>query len=121
MSEEKLTYQEIKEREIKTTELYTDKSLRIYIKFHLMVKRIFTEKILWVMSWIPFSIIWGVFIWFGMFKLDFLTTFIFLISHMIFWKISGKSATQELIDDVVPELEMVIDVLIEIKEERLKK
>ena len=56
-----------------------------------------------------------------MFELDFLTTFIFLISHMIFWKISGKSATQELIDDVVPELDIVLDVLLEIQEERLKK
>jgi hypothetical protein len=40
---------------------------------------------------------------------------------MIYWVFAGKKSTQKLINDVVPELEMVIDVLIEIKEERLKK
>ncbi len=121
MSEKKLTYQEIKERELKVTEKYNDKNLDKYIRLLLFAKKIITEKILWVVSWIPFLIIWFLLYIIGLIKIDLSTIITFVISHMIYWVFSGKKATRKFIDDVVPELEMVIDVLIEIKEERLKK
>lgn len=121
MSEKKLTYHEIKERELKVTEKYSDKNIDKYIRLLLLAKKIITEKILWIVSWIPFLIIWFLFYIFGLIKIDLPTIITFVISHMIYWAFSGKKATQKFIDDVVPELEMVIDVLIEIKEERLKK
>ena len=86
----------------------------------LFAKKIITEKILWVVSWIPFLIIWFLLYIIGLIKIDLSTIITFVISHMIYWVFSGKKATRKFIDDVVPELEMVIDVLLEIKEERLK-
>jgi len=121
MGEKKLTYHEIKERELKVVEKYDDKDFDRYIKLLILAKKIFSEKILWVVSFIPFLIIWGVFYLLGAIKLDLPTIFTFVISHMIYWIFAGKKSTQKLINDVVPELEMVIDVIIEIKEERLKK
>jgi hypothetical protein len=121
MSEKKLTYHEIKERELKVTEKYNDKNIDKYIRLLLLAKKIITEKILWIVSWIPFLIIWGLLYLFGAFKLDLPIIITFFSSHMIYWVFSGKKATQKFIDDVVPELEMVIDAIKEIKEERLKK
>jgi hypothetical protein len=121
MSEKKLTYHEIKERELKVVENYDESDLDRYIKLLILAKKIFSEQVLWVFSWIPFLIIWFLFYIFNLIKIDLPTIITFVISHIIYWVISGKKSTQKFIDDVVPELEMVIDVLIEIKEERLKK
>lgn len=121
MSEENLTYQEIKDREYEITANYTDRSLRIYTKFHLIFKKIFTERILWGLSWFFFGLIWGVFIWVGLLNFDLFTIFMFVISHMMYWFFAGKKSTLKVIDDVVPELDMILDALVEIKEERLKK
>lgn len=121
MSEENITYQEIKERETKITENYTDRNLRIYTKFHLIFRKIFTEGVLWVFSWLIFGLIWGVFVWSGLLDLDLITIFMFVISHMAYWFFAGRKSTKELLDDISPELDMILDALVEIKEERLKK
>lgn len=121
MSEENLTYQEIKERETKITENYSDRHLRIYTKFFLIVRKIFTELVLWGISWLVFGLIWGVFVWSGLLDLDLITIFMFVISHMVYWFFVGRKSAKELVDDISPELDMILDALVEIKKERLTK
>ena len=111
-------YDEIKERELETTKDYDVKKIKRYIKMCKMVKLLLSENFFWVMSFIPFTIIPAIFIALGFFPLDMLTIFMFLIIHFLYWHFKARKDAQKIISDDLPELELVIEVLEDIKKER---
>jgi len=122
MGKKNITYQEVKEREYKVTQNYTEKDFDRYYKLLVLAKKyVFNVKTLWVLSMIPFFIFPGLFYWIGGLKFHLGDVVVYLIAHMLYWRFVGKKSTDELIDEVMPELNMVIDALDEIKVERLKK
>ena len=58
------------------------------------------------------------FILISFFPLDLLTAFMFVLSHFLYWTFKGKKSAKELIDDVGPELDLILKALGEIKEMR---
>lgn len=122
MSDDNLSYDEIKERERNVTKDYTEKQLMYYYKdLKFLNEVILTEVFLWCLSLIPFGVIWGLFILFGFFKFNLGTLVTFFISHLLYWFFSGKKSTMELLDDTQPELEVAIEVIEEIINERKNK
>ena len=112
------SYEEIKKEELLLTKNYSDKKLNRYIKVCKILKWFLNEKFLWILSIIPFSIIPGFFTLLGVFSLNTFTILIFLFGHLIYWNILGSKEANKLIDDSVPELELGIKVLEDIKEMR---
>lgn len=122
MSDVKLSYDEIKEREINGTKDYSDKQLINYFKAIKFIRNvILNETLLWCLTLIPFGIIWWLFILFGFFKFNLETLVTFFISHLIYWFFSGKKSTNELLDNTQPELDIVIEVVEEIIDKRKNK
>ena len=112
------SYEEIKKEELEGTSKYTDRQFNLYFKFFKGLRLIFTEGFFWFLSILTFLGIWSIFHWLGFFPIDFLTITMFVVSHFIYWILKGKKSTKELIDDVVPELELILKALGEIKEIR---
>ena len=112
------SYHEIKEEELNVTSKYTDKQFSIYFNFFKILRLFFTEGFLWCISILIFTGIWSVFYWLDFFPLDLLTAFMFVLSHFLYWVFKGKKSAKELIDDVVPELDLILKSLSEIKEMR---
>lgn len=122
MSDVKLSYDEIKEREINGTKDYSDKQLINYFKAIKFIRNvILNETLLWCLTLIPFGIIWWLFILFGFFKFNLGTLVTFFISHLIYWFFSGKKSTNELLENTQPELDIVIEVVEEIIDKRKNK
>lgn len=111
-------YEEIKEEELKLTSEYTDKQFNFYFKSFKILRSFFTETFLWCFSIFIFNGIWSVFYWLGLFPMDLLTAFMFVLSHFLYWVFKGEESAKELIDDVVPELDLILKALSEIKEIR---
>lgn len=112
------SYAEIKIEEIETTKDFTSKQMNRHIKFHKIIKLILSENFFWLISLIPFIIIPGIFITLGFFPLDILTVFMFSIIHFLYWYFKGRKEAQKIINEDLPELELVIEVLEDIKKER---
>ena len=109
---------EIKEKELITTEKFSTKQLDRYIWFCKFLKKMLTENFFWVISAIPFILFPSVFIWLGFFELNVMTIFLFTIVHFLFWFIKGRKEAIKVIDETLPELEITIDVLENIRKER---
>ena len=112
------SYEEIKEEELNVTNKYTDRQFSIYFNFFKILRSFFTEGFLWCISIMIFIGIWSVFYFLGFFPLDSLSAFMFVLSHFLYWVFKGKKSAKELIDDVVPELDLILKSLSEIKEMR---
>ena len=112
------SYEEIKEKELITTEKLSIKQLDRYIWFCKFLKKMLTENFFWIISAIPFFIIPSIFISIGFFELDTMTIFLFTIVHFLFWFIKGRKEAIKVIDETLPELEITIDVLEDIRKER---
>ena len=112
------SYEEIKKEELEGTSKYTDNQFNLYFKFLKVLRSLFTESFLWFASIIVFIGVWSVFHWLGFFPIDFLTITMFVVSHFIYWILKGKKSSIELIDDVAPELDLILKALGEIKEIR---
>ena len=113
------SYEEIKERELETTKEYDVKKISKYIRMCKIVKFFYSENSFWFVSFIPFTVIPGIFIALGLFPLDLPTIFMFLGIHFLYWHFKGRKEAIKLISDDLPELELVIEVLEDIKKERV--
>lgn len=112
------SYQEIKDEELENTKSYSDKKLSRYIKLCKFLAGIMNMRILWCLSIVPFVVINTIFVWIGLFSIDSSTLLFFLFAHLLYWKIYGERETIKFIEDELPELEIVIQVLEDIKKER---
>ena len=112
------SYEEIKEQELETTKDFTVKKMNRYIRFCKIIRSLHSENFFWLMSFIPFIAIPGIFIALGFFPLDLTTIFMFLVIHFLYWYFKGRKEVNKLISDDIPELELVIEVLEGIKKER---
>jgi hypothetical protein len=113
-----MNYHEIKEKELIATEKFTIKQLNRYIWFCKFIGKMLTENFFWLISAIPFIIFPSVFIWLGFFNLDVTTVFLFTTIHFLYWVIKGKKEAIKIIDETLPELEILIEVLKDIRNER---
>lgn len=111
-------YNEIKNEELIVTKNYSDKKLDRYIWNCKFLRKLFSENFFWIISCIPFIIIPGIFILVGFFKLDIITVFLFTIAHLLFWLLRGKKDAIKIISETLPELELTIEVLEDIRKER---
>ncbi len=112
------SYQEIREEELVITKDYSKKQLDRYIWSAKFFRKFLNEKFFWFLSILSMSLIWSVFIWLEFFKLDLSTIFIFVVSHFIYWFFRGRKDTIKLIDECLPELDLNIEVLEDIRTER---
>ena len=113
-----MNYHEIKEKELIATENFTSKQLNRYIWFCKFIGKMLTENFFWLISAIPFIIFPSVFIWLGFFNLDVTTVFLFTAIHFLYWVIKAKKEALKIIDETLPELEILIEVLEDIRKER---
>jgi hypothetical protein len=106
------TYNEIKQEEIKRTEKYTKSDFDKSIKMLEIVKTLFSEGVFFVISLIPFLI--------GIFILNevFLFAIILLFAHLIFYKKFAKGIYDEKIAPDKKSIDMVIQVLKDLKSEK---
>ena len=113
-----MNYHEIKEKELISTEKFSSKKLNRYIWLCKFLEKMLTENFFWVISAIPFFIIPSIFISIGFFELDPMTIFLFTIVHFLFWIIKGRKEALKVINETLPELEILIEVLKDIRNER---
>ena len=111
-------YNEIKNEELIVTKHYSDKKLDRYIWNCKFLRKLFSETFFWIISCIPFIIIPGIFILIGFLELDIITVFLFTLSHLLFWLLKGKKEAIKVISETLPELELTIEVLEDIRKER---
>jgi len=111
-------YNEIKNEELIVTKHYSDKKLDRYIWNCMFIRKYLNENFFWIISCIPFIIIPGIFILIGFLELDIITILLFIITHLIFWLLKGKKEAIKIISETLPELELTIEVLEDIKKER---
>jgi hypothetical protein len=111
-------YNEIKNKELIVTKHYSDKKLDKYIWNCKFLRKLFGETFFWIISCIPFIIIPGIFILIGFLELDIITVFLFTFSHLLFWLLKGKKEAIKVISETLPELELTIEVLEDIRKER---
>lgn len=105
-------YHDIKEEESEKTKKYSDKSLNRYIKSHRVLRGLYSELFFWIISLIPFAI-------FPLLIGPTLNVYlIYLVVHFFFWSLWGKKKYHEMCDKDVEELNLVIQVLEDIQQER---
>ena len=111
-------YEEIKEEELLVTKDYSDKKLNRYIRISKFVKCAYSEKFFWVVSVIPLFVIPFLFHISGALPLTPIIALIFVATHFLYWHFHGKKDVRKMIDDIMPEIDMTIKVLEEIRKER---
>jgi len=112
------SYHEVKEEELIVTKNYSNKKLDRYIWFCKVIRKMFTEEFFWAMSLIPYTIIPSVFVYLGFFKWDAVTIFLFVAIHFGYWFLKGRKNAKKFIDETLPELNLSIEVLEDIRKER---
>lgn len=111
-------YNEIKEEEILVTKKYSDKKLDRYIRLCRFVKRAHNEKLFWLVSIIPLIVIPSLFHFLGFLPITPMTALMFVLAHFLYWHFSGKKDVRKIIEEVMPEIDMTIKALEEIRKER---
>ena len=66
-------------------------------RFCKIIKSLHSENFFWLISFIPFIVIPGIFIALGLFPLDLTTIFMFLVIHFFYWYFKGRKDVAELI------------------------
>lgn len=112
------TYEEIKKEELETTKGYSDKKLDRYIRLYKLLDRILDIRVLWTISALVFLAIPLTVHLSGIVSFGPVEALIITIAHYFYWRYKGEKETKKLLDDTVPELEMTLQALHEIKEER---
>ena len=111
-------YEEIKKEELETTKGYSDKKLDRYIRLYKVLDKILDMRVLWTISALIFLAIPLTVHFLGIVSFGPVEALIITIAHYFYWKYKGEKETRKLLDDTVPELEMTLQALHEIKEER---
>ena len=112
------TYEEIKEETQQTLNGKDSRYIRRYLKLLKVLRSIFSEKVLWVISFIPWLIVPGIIHFAGFLGFTPIDGLFFLITHMLYWRFKGSKDTRELIDGNRPEIEMMIQAVEEIIESK---
>jgi hypothetical protein len=112
------TSEEIKKEELVRTKDFTKRQMNIYVRTIKLIRFFFLEKVLWFISIIPFIIIPSLAVYFGFFDFDIATIITILLTHLLYWKFYGKKETDILINESTPELDQLILILEEIRNER---
>ena len=112
------TYEEIKKEELETTKGYSDKRLDRYIRLYKVLDKILDVRVLWTISALVFLAIPLTVHLSGIASFGPVEALIITIAHYFYWRYKGEKETKKLLDDTVPELEMTLQALHEIKEER---
>ena len=110
--------EEIKEEELLTTKDFNDKKLRRYILLCKFIKRAYSEQLFWMVSIIPLFLIPFLFHISGVLPITPIIALIFVLVHFLYWRFSGRKDVRIMIDDIMPEIDMTIKALEEIREER---
>jgi hypothetical protein len=111
------TYNEIKEDVKKDLDGKSEKYIKRYLKLLIILRVIFSEKVLWIISIIPWLIVPCIIHFLGFLVITFNLALFFLIAHMLYWMFKGSKDTNKLIDESSPEIEMMIQVVKEIIDE----
>ncbi len=112
------SYQEIKEEELITTKNFSNKKLDRYIWLCKFLRKILNENFFWTASLVSYTIIPSIFVYLGFFKWEPVTIFLFVLVHFLYWAIKGKKDVRKFIEEDVPELDLSIEVLEDIRKER---
>ena len=105
-------YHQIKEKELETTKDYSNKKLDRYIRFHRILRGIYSEWFFWSISIMPFMI-------YPLLIDNTIGMWIFFtFSHMLFWYFKGEKMYHKDCDSDIEELELTIEVLEDIQKER---
>lgn len=112
------TYEEIKKEEAETTKGFSGKKLSRYIKLCKILSKILDYRVLWTISALFFLAIPLTAHLLGIVSFGPIDALVMTIAHFLYWKYKGEKEAQKLLDDTVPELEMTLQALHEIKEER---
>jgi hypothetical protein len=112
------TYDEIKEDVKKDLDGKSEKYIKRYLKLLKVLRSIFSEKVLWIISFIPWLIVPGIIHLAGFLGFTPIDGLFFLITHMLYWRFKGNKDTRELIDENRPEVEMMIQAVEEIIESK---
>jgi hypothetical protein len=112
------TYDEIKEDVKKDLDGKSEKYIKRYLKLLKVLRSIFSEKVLWIISFIPWLIVPCIIHFLGFLIITFNVALFFLIAHMLYWRFKGSKDTRELIDGNRPEIEMMIQAVEEIIESK---
>ena len=113
------TYEDIKDETQNTLNGKTDRYVRRYLILCKILKVAITENVLWLLSLIPLII--PIIINSLFFKFKLIDILIFVLLHMLYWRIKGEKDTRKLIDDTAPEINMMIQAVEEIINERKSK
>lgn len=111
-------YDEIREEELIGTKDYSDKKLNRYIRMSKFVKWAYSERFFWVVSVIPLFVIPFLFHISGALPLTPIIALIFVATHFLYWHFHGRKDVRKMIEDIMPEIDMTIKVLEEIRKER---
>lgn len=106
-----MNYHDIKKNEVKTTEKYSDRKFRAYLKTHYVLRTLYSEFVFWGFSFAPFFIIPLITGQTNLYGL-------FLASHLLFWKLYAEKKYHEMCDKEIEVLELTIEVLEDIQKER---
>jgi hypothetical protein len=112
------TYEEIKKEEIETTKGYSEKKLDRYIRIYKVLDKILDMRVLWTISALIFLAIPLTVHLLGIVSFGPIEALVITIAHYFYWRYKGEKETRKLLDDTVPELELTLQALHEIKEDR---
>ena len=108
-------YHQIKEKELKTTEKYSEKKMNRYINLHKILLKLYSKIFFWSISLIPIIVMPIIF--------DMTDYYIiFLFTHFLFWYFKGDKMYHKDCDGDIEEIKTTIQVLEDIKyEKNIKK
>jgi hypothetical protein len=106
-----MNYHSIKRSELKTTENYSERKFKIYLKIHYILLSLYSELFFWTISFIPFITL-------AICIYPENLNGIILFFHFLCWKLFAKRKYHELCDKDIEDLELTIEVLEDIKKER---
>lgn len=105
-------FHEIKEKELQTTKDYTKKKFNRYMITHKVLLQLCQSWFYFVSSFIIFMIYPVIF------SPDTISFFIVMISHFIYWKLFGEAKHKKDMTILIEELELTIEALKQIKQEK---
>ena len=108
-------YDKIMKKELETTNSFSDKKLSIYIKAHKILLASLSESTFLVFTLLIFMLFTFIFYNTAVFYI------FFLICHLLYWNFIGRKKYNELTKNDKDELNITINVLNKIKENRRRK
>lgn len=107
-------YYQIREKELKTTEDYSKKRFKRYLKLHKILLSLYSKLFFWSISFLPMIILPILFGQAELFP-------ILIIAHFLFWYFKGDKMYHKDCDSDIEELKLTIQVLEDIMSEKFKK